>query len=144
MTDIVAPSVERAWTELVHAHQAVLTAVEGALKRHGYPPLSWYDCLLELDRVEDGVLRPTVLEERLLLPQYGLSRLLSRMEKAGFIARRSDPEDRRAQFVLITDEGRALRRKMWPVYAEALNVALGEKLKDKQAQKLGKLLSKLR
>ena len=81
MSDQLSESTEEAWTHLVRAHHAVLSGVERALKRDGYPPLAWYDCLLELDRAGDGGLRPLELEKRLLLPQYGLSRLLKRIEE---------------------------------------------------------------
>ncbi len=61
--------------------QAVLAAVEADLKAAGFPPLGWYDVLLELSRAADGGLRPFALEQELLLAQYNLSRLLDRLER---------------------------------------------------------------
>ena len=102
--------------------------MEGALKAAGLPPLAWYDVLLELERAGDCGLRPFALERELLLPQYGLSRLLARMEEAGLVERRNCPSDGRGQMVVIAEAGRATRGAMWPVYARALHEAVGCRL----------------
>ena len=56
--------------------------VEAAVKAKGYPPLAWYDVLLELSREGGRRLRPVELEKELLVAQYNLSRLLDRMAYA--------------------------------------------------------------
>ncbi len=80
-------AVIRAWARLIRAQQAALAAVEAELKAAGFPPLAWYDALLELSRVDGAGLRPFALEQQLLLAQYNLSRLLDRLEKAGYVER---------------------------------------------------------
>jgi DNA-binding MarR family transcriptional regulator len=142
MTDEPCDSAVRAWTRLLRAHQSALGRVEGALKAAGLPPLAWYDVLLELERAEGGM-RPYALEERLLLPQYSLSRLLARLEAAGLIERGACPGDGRGQVVAITDAGRAMRSRMWPVYGAALQKAIGAKLCAAEADILAVLLGKL-
>src|ERR687895_1017304 len=99
-------SALHAWTRLVRAHQAAMSRVESALKAAGLPPLNWYEVLVELERAGGCGLRPFTLEEALLMPQYGLSRLLARMEAADLIVRGSCPEDGRGQMVGLTDAGR--------------------------------------
>src|SRR5215468_3365969 len=107
-------AVIRAWTRLIRAQQAALSAVEADLKAAGFPPLGWYDVLLELSRAEGDGLRPFALEQKLLLAQYNLSRLLDRLEAAGYIERLVCVEDGRGQIVAITASGRALVKRMWP------------------------------
>lgn len=51
-----------------------------------------------------------------MLSLTAMSRFVDRAVAAGVVAREPDPEDRRAQQVVLTDEGRALLRRMWPVY----------------------------
>ena len=85
MTEEPCESAVRAWARLMRAHQAALGHVEGALKAAGLPPLAWYDVLAELERAGDCGQRPFALERDLMLPQYGLSRLLARMEEAGLV-----------------------------------------------------------
>src|SRR5258705_6259538 len=114
MEDLTSPPAEaviRAWTRLVKAAGVVLGAVEAELKAAGFPPLGWYDALLELSREKVDGLRPFVLEERLLLAQYNLSRVLDRLEEAGYVERLPHPEDRRGQIVRITAAGRDLVKR---------------------------------
>ena len=97
-----------AWARLMKASQLVLGAVEAELKAAGFPPLAWYDVLLELKREERGRLRPVEIEGRLLIAQHNVSRLIDRLEKAGYVARQRCQDDGRGQVISITDEGRAL------------------------------------
>jgi DNA-binding MarR family transcriptional regulator len=132
-----------AWAQLVRAEQTVLGRIEAALKAAGFPPLSWYDVLLELSRAADGRLRPLELERRTLLAQYNASRLIDRMEKAGLVERLPHPEDGRGQLVAITPEGRALQKRMWKVYGPTIAAHVGDKLSRAEASELARLLKKL-
>ena len=144
MVDAPSEPVTRAWTGLLRAHTHTLRQVEAALKAAGLPPLAWYDALLELDRVGKTGLRPIALEQHLLLPQYGLSRLLDRIVRAGYVERRPVPGDGRGQLLVITRAGRGLRKRMWRVYAKAINAAVGTHLSDRQAAILAGLLARLK
>ncbi len=131
----------RAWARLIRAQRSALCSVERALREAELPPLEWYDVLLELDR--GGPLRPRDLQNRLLFAQYNLSRLLDRMEAEGLVSRERCSEDARCQWVHATASGKALRKRMWPVYASAIRQAVGEKLTDGQAERLAELLGKI-
>lgn len=136
-------AVIRAWARLIRAQRVALSEVEAALKRQELPPLAWYDALLELERAGEAGMRPFALERELLLPQYGLSRLLERIEQAGYVERRPCDEDGRGQVVVITAAGIAMRRRMWPVYAAAVQEAVGDHLTNREARQLADLLGKL-
>ncbi len=136
-------SAVAAWVQLVRAHRVALGAVQAALKAADLPPLEWYDVLIELERARSGGLRPGELERRLLLPQYGVSRLLDRMARAGFVAKAAHAEDGRGLTVRITDAGRAERARIWPVYAAALAEAIGERIEDEEAETLAALLTRI-
>jgi DNA-binding MarR family transcriptional regulator len=143
MSDGPSESVVGAWVRLVRAEQTVLAAVEADLKSAGFPPLAWYDVLLELAREAGGALRPLEIERRVLLAQYNLSRLVDRLEEARLVARQPCPEDRRGQLVRLTPAGRRLQQRMWPAYAAAIQRHVGERLSDKEAATLALLLDKL-
>ena len=130
-----------AWIALLRAQRTALATVERALKEAGLPSLEWYDVLLELER--GGPLRPRDLQDRLLLAQYNLSRLLARMETAGLVDRSPCPDDARCQWIAITEEGVALRRRMWPVYGDAIDRAIGGRLTGSQADEVASLLAKI-
>ena len=127
----------------MRAQQFVLAAIEQDLKAADLPPLGWYDVLLELSRAMDGRLRPFEIEERTLLAQHNLSRLLDRMDKAGLVQREVFAEDGRGRWVIITEAGRAMQARMWSVYAPAIQRHLGDKLNDAQADQLANLLARL-
>ena len=139
-----APETIAAWTSLACASRAMLERVEAALKRAGFPPLGWYDALLEIEKSDPEGIRPFALKERLLLPQYSTSRLLERIAGAGLIERSGCAQDRRGQVVQITEKGRATRRAMWPVYAAELNATIGARLDPGEAAELARLLRKIR
>src|SRR5262249_39743780 len=106
-----------AWARLVRVQHGLLGAIEAELKAAGFPPLPWYDALLELSRAPGGRLRPVELEKAMLLPQYSTSRLVDRLVKAGLVTRETCPVDGRGQFVAITAAGRDLQARMWTSYA---------------------------
>lgn len=133
----------RAWARLVRASQAVIGAIEDDLKAAGLPSLHWYDVLLELDGAAGGALRPSEIAEQTLFERYSVSRLVDRLEARGLVERVPCPEDARGAMVRITDEGRALRRAMWPVYAAAIKRRFAERLEGDDAAELARLLAKL-
>jgi DNA-binding MarR family transcriptional regulator len=136
-------TVVRAWARLAAAQRYALATIERRLKAAGLPSLVWYDVLLEVERAGDEGIRPVKLERAMLLAQYNLSRLLDRIERAGYVERRACDADGRGQMIVITDEGRAMRRKMWPVYAAAIEAAVGRRLSEAQAEALDELLGLL-
>jgi DNA-binding MarR family transcriptional regulator len=139
------PSTEAtaAWIRLVRIQSRVLDAVEQDLKRAGFPPLAWYDALLELSRAPSGEMRPVELEKQMLIPQYSTSRLIDRLVDEGYANRRECKMDKRGLFVEITDAGRELQKKMCSAYSTAIEKHVGSKLSDADAAKLCGLLDRL-
>src|SRR4030088_2253654 len=95
------PSTEAtaAWIRLMRIQSRVLDAVEQELKKAGYPPLAWYDALLELSRAPSGEMRPVELEKQMLIPQYSTSRLIDRLGDEGVRARREGKNHKRGPCV---------------------------------------------
>jgi DNA-binding MarR family transcriptional regulator len=143
MTKKPSKIVIRAWARLMRAQQLALASIERELKAAGLPPLVWYDVLLEVERAGDHGLRPFDLERAMLLAQYNLSRLIDRIERAGYLDRRPCEGDGRGQLIVITERGKATRRKMWPVYAQAIEATVGRDLSVKQVEVLDDLLGLL-
>jgi DNA-binding MarR family transcriptional regulator len=139
------PSTEatEVWIRLMRVQSKVLGAVEHDLKKAGFPPLAWYDALLELSRAPGGELRPVELEKQMLLPQYSTSRLIDRLVEEGLAARRECKMDKRGLFVEITEAGRDLQKRMWNSYSAAIERHIGSKLADADAVRLSGLLDRL-
>ena len=140
MVSKVSESVVKAWGRLMRAQRSLLERVEGDLKRAGLPPLSWYDVLLELNRMEEGRLRQFEIGGKVLLSKHNLSRLLDRLEDEGMVKRQSCKEDRRGAHVVITRAGRALLKRMWPVYEHAIAEYFGRLLSEEEAERLASLM----
>jgi DNA-binding MarR family transcriptional regulator len=110
----------RTWRAFLNAHSMMLRRISLDLDEAGLPPLTWYDVLAALRDAPEGQLRQVEIAERVLLSHSGLSRLIDRIEKHGLVERRLCKSDRRAFFVALTDEGRAMLERMWPVYARGI------------------------
>ena len=72
-----------------------------------------------------GPQRQTDLGAELGMDSAGTTRVVQRLEQAGFVRRRPDPEDRRATLVEVTDRGQQLRERVECIWAhlEELTVA---------------------
>jgi DNA-binding MarR family transcriptional regulator len=143
MTGKPSAAVIEAWASLVRTERALRDKVEEALKRARLPPADWYHVLNEIDRAPRGMLRQTGVRDRTQLAQYNVCRLVDRLQGEGLVERHQCQLDGRNNVLLITAKGRALRRQMWPVYAEAIAEHVGAHLNQTEAEQLARLLGKL-
>jgi DNA-binding MarR family transcriptional regulator len=110
------------WRAFLNAHARVTRAISRDLAAAGLPDLSWYDVLWALYRKP---LRVKELAEAVVLSPTAMSRFVDRVEKAGYVRREPDPDDRRALQITITDAGRDLLRRMWPIYSRGIEERFG-------------------
>ena len=142
MSAKLTPAVVEAWASLVRTERTLLDKVEEDLKRARLPPLDWYHVLYEIDRSPKGMMRQTGVQDRTQLAQYNVCRLVDRLEREGLVERRQCELDGRNNVLLITAKGRTLRRSMWPVYAAAIEEALGRHFSDAEARQLAEFLGR--
>lgn len=135
---------EEAWRALIMAHAAAVERIERGLLEANLPPLGWYDVLLELSAAPGCRLRMHELASAVVLSRSGLTRLVDRLEKAGLLRREPDPEDGRGSFAVLTDEGAAMRQKMWPIYAKGIAEHFGAHISDGEAEVLTRALGRVR
>jgi len=133
----------RGWAEFIRVEQALLDRVEEDLKAASFPPLVWYDVLLELVKEPSGRLRHRDLHRRMLLAKYNLSRLLDRLEAEGLVSREPIEEDARGEYLCLTRRGRELQRRMWPVYRKAIAMHFAHRLSATDIDDLLRVLRKL-
>jgi len=139
----ICPYVAGAWARLLQVAPTLQAAVEADLKAAGLPPPQWYDALAALDRAPEHSLVPGEIERHLLLTQCTTSRLIDRLVAEGLVARHINPDDRRRQTIRLSDSGRALLARIWPVYAGAIERHVGRKLAGDDAKALIRILEKL-
>jgi DNA-binding MarR family transcriptional regulator len=133
-----------AWARLLRAHKVLLEQVQAALAQAALPPLEWYDLLLELELADGGRLRFAELGERIVLSRSNLTRLCDRLEKEALIAREKCEEDRRGLYAVLTTKGGELRKRMWPVYKQAVQTHFSAHMSAQEAEILAGLLQRYR
>ena len=122
-----------AWRSVLNAHAAVVARVEDALARADLPPLAWYDVLWAVRRAPGKRARMAELAEGLTLSRGGTTKLVDRLEAAGFLRRQPAADDGRGLYAVLTDAGQEMLRKMWPVYARVLRETFAATLSVEEA-----------
>ncbi|MDO7786621.1 MarR family winged helix-turn-helix transcriptional regulator [Desulforamulus aquiferis] len=91
---------------------------------------------------EKEVISPKELAELTSKDLPTIVRILSKLEKKGFITRKINPEDSRAYLIFLTIEGRELQGKLTPLALEALDKAT-RGLDKKQIEEFKVVLNKM-
>jgi len=133
----------QAWALFLASHAKLVDWVEAELARNGLPPLTWYDLLWELEKAENGRLRMSELAQAVVLSRSNLTRLADRLVEAGLIVREAVPGDRRGAYCVLTPEGRETRRRVWPVYRDAIERLFSRHLSEREAALLNEVFGRL-
>jgi DNA-binding MarR family transcriptional regulator len=113
-----------AWSRVLAVHTHVERELAAALQRRHGMGLSEYRSLEQLHQAENSELRMQDLADRVFLNQSSVTRLVSRLETAGFAYKDLCPSDKRGVYAVITDEGRERYLAARVTYAEVLSAAL--------------------
>ena len=89
-------------------------------------PHVWFEVLIRLARSAEGQLTMSALADQIALTTSGITRLIDRIQTAGYVERRPCPTDRRVAFAAITDTGREVLDRAAVVHARNLRAAFGE------------------
>jgi DNA-binding MarR family transcriptional regulator len=115
------------WRELESAYARVREALERALERKHQLSLSEYEVLRRLAESDAPKgRRIQELGEEINLSQSALSRLVGRLEEAGYVTRATCDYDRRGIFACVTDAGRKAQREANPTHRAVLAETLGQ------------------
>lgn len=105
-----------AWSTFLRAHARVTRALERELHDEQRMALADYDVLVQLATSEHRRLRMGELADRLLLSRSGITRLVDRLERDGYVERATCEADRRGQWAQLTERGHARLREATPVH----------------------------
>jgi len=136
-----AARAKAAWEALLAAHSVLLRNFDS---EHIWDDVSMheYDVLHTL-RQHHGPMRMRTLSETVLLSQPGLSRLVDRLVARGLVRRHKDPEDGRGVLVELTDEGRAMQRRIDRSRGRTVADAVMRALTGPEQEQLRELCTKL-
>lgn len=131
----------RAWLRMLRATTIIEKRIRAYLKSEFDSTLPRFDVLSALYR-ETAPITMSQLTDHLLVSNGNLTGLVTRLADDGLISREADPEDRRVQRVILTDEGRAAFREMAERH-EALVDSLFAAMSDAEMDALLGLTAKL-
>jgi DNA-binding MarR family transcriptional regulator len=131
------------WQEFLRAHRTIVERLAEQMLRDHNLPLEWFDILIHLSDVPNGTLRQRALRDRLLLSESGVSRLLLRMEQAGFITRTPADDDRRGMDITLTAQGRSAVLVATESHLELVSTLFTGRLTQTDRNALMRVLPKL-
>ncbi|ACV63562.1 transcriptional regulator, MarR family [Desulfofarcimen acetoxidans DSM 771] len=108
-------------------------------KDYDVTPEQWavLNCLWEREGIS-----PKELAELTSKDQPTTVRMLSKLEKKGFITRQVNPNDNRSYLIHLTSEGQELKDKLFPLAFQALDKAL-KGIDKKQIEEVKIVLNKI-
>lgn len=131
------------WRSFLRAHAVVLRQLERELDRDASLPLAWYDVLLTLAQAPGRRLRMADLAERVMLSRSGLTRLVDRIEKAGYVRREPSPDDARGTYTVLQPPGLRRLRDAVPKHLAGVQRHWLAHFDDAELRTLGALLQRL-
>ena len=123
-----AATVELAtlFSDLVRLETEVWDLVGRRLSRDHHLPLSWFELMQVIDRVPDC--RVADIAEALSITVGGTSKLVDRIEQAGWCSRAPNPRDARSSVLALTRAGRRRLNSARGSFEDELEIWLGAAL----------------
>lgn len=104
---------------LYEAYDGLVGKLEPTWKKHGLSGLD-VNALMRLSRSPGRRLRMTDLAAQTNLSTSGVTRLVDRLQRNGFVRRELDPADRRSSYAVLTAAGATRLARVLPEYLEVI------------------------
>ncbi|MTH64496.1 MarR family transcriptional regulator [Paracoccus sp. DK608] len=141
--DTPETAYNRVFFAILRIQRSLMPEIEKQLRALGIADPIWYEILYAVEQAGAGGVQMLALQNRLAVPQYALSRHVTRMEKAGLIRREAAPGAGRGQNLLLTEKSLGLQDRIWQVYVTLIQNALGPHLTTDEAYDLVRYLNRL-
>ncbi len=113
-TEVTAP---RLWIVLARAYGAIASYVERSMTEQG---VGLSDFMVLEVLLHKGPLTISAIGEKVLLASASMTSAIDRLEKHGFVRRKSCDSDRRIRFVELTEEGRQFISELYARHVQEL------------------------
>ena len=123
-------------------HGALVEALEAALWESRRLHFGWYDVLVTI-RLSGGAMRMSELAEMALISRSAATRLVDKIEEAGYVKRYVCPTDRRGMEVSLTPEGRKVQERAAPIVLRQLQNHFGRYLDQQQAEAMAETFERI-
>lgn len=125
----------------LHAH--TLEPIERDFEAQAGFPASWYEVLACLQGAGGEGQRMNELADQLLISRGGATKLIGRMEEAGYVERHTPKSDRRATFAVLTPKGAEAVSKAHPVQLALVEKYFGQFVDDEDRAHLSRISGKV-
>jgi DNA-binding MarR family transcriptional regulator len=132
----------RLFDELIRLETELWNGVQARLRADHDLALSWFEPMQVIERTADC--RVHDIATALSITVGGTSKLIDRIENAGYCQRRANPNDRRSSIIDLTPPGRRLLTKATDAFEDELTIRLGSVLSSKSLDQFTHALTKLR
>jgi DNA-binding MarR family transcriptional regulator len=140
--DRQAPEIQ-AWAHLLRAHAALTRRFSSELLEQHALTLNDYEVLLHLAHAPDRRLRRVDLAERIVLTPSGITRLLSGLERAGYVDRATCETDARVTYAVLSETGHEKLRDAAPTHLGGIQALFAGRFSDDELGQLAALLGRL-
>jgi len=137
MTDLLV-----LFDQLIRFETELWNAVDARLRAEFDLPLSRLEPMQVIARRSSC--RVYDIADELSITIGGTSKLVDRIEAAGYCARRANPDDRRSSIIELTAAGRRILAKATKVFEEELRTRIGSAVPERSLRQFYATLVKLR
>ena len=133
----------RAWRGLLRVHASLSKALETQVEAAHGLQLSSYEVLMYLADAEGRRMRMCDLADSVILSRSGLTRLVDRLERDGFLVREPAPDDARGSFAKLTETGLAKLREARVTHLSGVRELFLTHLSEAEQDALGELWERI-
>jgi DNA-binding MarR family transcriptional regulator len=139
----LSPDEIAAWKGLLRVHRDQVSALDAQLVRDHKLPLASYEVLMVLADSEGGRARMSEVADQLLVSRSGLTRLVDRLVRQGWVERTPCEDDARGVYAAITRAGRAKLKAARPAHLDGVRKGFLTKLSDRDLGALTRAWARL-
>ena len=136
------PDLASLFSDLIRLETELWDLVEARLRRDHDLALSWFEPMQVIDRTPGC--RVIDIAEALSITIGGTSKLVDRIQNAGWCERSPNPDDGRSSTIRLTRAGRRLLTAARRSFTDEVGIRLGEPLSTTELQRFAATVRKLR
>ena len=140
---LLSPTELAAWKGMLETHSVLVSRLDAELVREHDLPLTSYEVLMNLVDAELNRLRMGELAARLLLSRSGVTRLVDRLERQGFVERQPCEDDARGFWAVLTAAGRRKVEAARPTHLAGVRDHFMDDLDPAELDALGAIWEKV-
>lgn len=130
---------KEAFVGLLFTHSRLIRKINQEVTARGAVAMDVYEVLLALEDAPDQSLNMSELLSATVLSPSGLTRLVDRMVKAGYVTRERSGPDSRCTYAKLTPLGYDARVRSWPEHRDAINNYFSKHLNEREAMLLSEI-----